>query len=59
MTKHIWQMSATEAHELLRRKEITAYEVLESSISRIEQVDQDLNALPEKCFDRAREVAKV
>ena len=59
MTKQIWQMSATEAHELLRRKEITAYEVLESSISRIEQVDQDLNALPEKCFDRAREVAKV
>ena len=30
---------------------------MESSIERIEEVDGELNALPERCFARAREVA--
>ena len=57
MTKKIWEMSALQAHELLKKKEITASEILESSIQRIEEVDGNLNALPERCFARAREVA--
>ena len=57
MTKKIWEMSALHAHELLEKKEISASEALESSIERIEEVDGDLNALPERCFARAREVA--
>ena len=49
-------MSALQAHELLKI-EISASEILESSIQRIEEVDGNLNALPERCFARAREVA--
>ena len=47
MTKKIWEMRALQAHELLRKKEISASEILEISIKRIEEVDVDLNALPE------------
>ena len=43
MTKKIWEMSAVHAHELLKKKEISASEILESSIERIE--DDNLNAL--------------
>ena len=57
MTKKIWEMSALQAHELLKKKEISASEILESSIQRIEEVDGNLNALPERWFARAREVA--
>ena len=57
MTTKIWEMSALEAHGLLKRKKISAREILESSIERIEEIDGDLNALPEKCFDRARKLA--
>ena len=53
MTKKIWEMSALQANELLKKKEISASEVLESSIERIEEVDGELNALPERCFARA------
>ena len=44
-------MSALQAHELLKKNEISASEILESSIERIE-------SLPERCFARAKEVAK-
>ena len=57
MAKKIWEMSAVQAHELLKKREISANEILDSSIERIEEVDGDLNALPEKCFVRARELA--
>ena len=57
MTKKIWEMSALQAHKLLKNKEISASEILESSIQRIEEVDGDLNALPERYFARSREVA--
>ncbi len=57
MTQKIWEMSSLQARELRKYKEISASEILESSIQRIEEVDGDLNALPERCFARAREVA--
>ena len=58
MVSQIWEMSAVEAQRLLKEKKLSAREVLESSISRIEEVDSELNALPEKCFDRARKIAE-
>ena len=58
MVSQIWEMSAVEARRLLKEKKLSAKEVLESSISRIEEVDSELNALPEKCFDRARKIAE-
>ena len=57
MTTKIWEMSAMQAHRLLKRRKISAKEILESCIKRIEEVDGTLNALPEKCFDRAKEFA--
>ena len=50
-------MSALQAHELLKKKEISTSEISESSIQRIEEVDEVLNALPERYFARSREVA--
>ena len=58
MVNQIWEMSAVKVHRLLKGKKLSAREVLESSISRIEEVDNKLNALPEKCFDRARKIAE-
>ena len=58
MVNQIWEMSAVEVHRLLKERKLSAREVLESSISRIEEVDNELNALPEKCFDRARKIAE-
>ena len=57
MTNEIWKMKAIQAYNLLRKKEISATEILDVSISRINQVDNQLNALPEKCFERARKIA--
>ncbi len=57
MTSNIWKMKAVEAHSLLKGREVSAKELLEICIERIDSVDSDLNALPEKCFDRAKKVA--
>ncbi len=57
MKEKLWKLTATEAHQLLKQKEISAIELLEDSIARVTEVDSDLNALPEKCFERARTVA--
>lgn len=50
------------AHEMLAAlasKEISATELTEMQIQRIEAHDPDLNAIPVKTFDRAREAAKT
>ena len=52
------RMSATEVVALLRKREVTPLELVEASIARIEAVDDSVNALPIRCFDRAREQAK-
>ena len=41
----------------LRRGEITPAELVEASIARIEKVDSAVNALPIKCYERARDLA--
>ena len=50
-------MKAVDVRDLLKRRELSAVEVLENSISRVEAIDNDINALPERCFDRARQLA--
>lgn len=49
------QKSAVEILDLLRSKEINASDLLDTLETRIEQVDNQVNALPTLCFDRARE----
>ena len=58
MARDLWKMKAVDVHRLLKSKEICAKELLEISIARTNEVDKDLNALPEKCFDRAKTVAE-
>ena len=48
-------MDATEIVSMLRAGTVSASEVLEASIRRIEAVDGDINALPIRCYERARE----
>jgi amidase len=53
------QMTATEAVNRLRSKEISPLDLVEASIQRIEAVDTEVNALPIHCFEQAREQAKI
>ncbi len=48
------RMTATEAVNSLRKKEITPSELVEASIDRIEDVDRQVNAVPIHCFEQAR-----
>ena len=51
-------MTATEAVSRLRHRDITPVELVEASIERIEMVDRQVNALPIRRFDEAREEAR-
>ena len=53
----IWRMTAVEVHDLLKQRKLSAVEVLESCIGRVEEIDCTINALPETCFNRARALA--
>ncbi len=51
-------LTISEAHKKLKAKEISAAELTQSCIDRIESVDEKLNAVVHKNFDRALEQAK-
>ncbi|WP_116997147.1 amidase [Desertimonas flava] len=50
-------LDATEQAELVRRKDVTAVELLEAAIERIEATDPAINAVVLRWFDEARETA--
>ncbi len=56
---NIWQLSATELTALTRTGEISAEEAVQSSISRMEQVNPDLNAIVEDLSTEALERARM
>ena len=58
-TRSLFQLSATEAVELLRNGDVSPSEMVAASAERMEAVDGDLNALPTKCIDRAMQQAKA
>lgn len=53
------RLTATQCVSLLRRGEISPKELVEASIRRIESVDGKINALPIRCFERARAQAEA
>jgi len=55
----LWQISATDAVKALKQGEIQSAELIEAAIGRIEAVDDKVNALPIRCFERALEQAKA
>jgi amidase len=56
--KELWQMSATEVVIGLRKGDYRPSEVVEAAISRIEAVDEEINALPIRCFEQAFDKAR-
>ena len=52
------RLTATEVVGLLRKGEIAASEALDAALTRIEQVDGAINAMPTVCADRARAALK-
>jgi amidase len=54
VTDELSRRPATELLELLGRRDLSAEELLEAHIERIERLDGRLNAIPTRSFDRAR-----
>jgi amidase len=52
------RLSATEAVDLLKAREVSPIDLIEAAARRIEEVDARINALPLRFLDRAREAAK-
>src|SRR4051812_7995867 len=52
-------LSAIEARRLIGRKQLSAVELLDSCITRIETVDHAVNCMVARDFDRARTAAKA
>jgi len=51
-------LTAVEARHLIAQKRLSASELLQSCVSRIEAVDHAVNAMPARDFDRARAAAR-
>ena len=54
----LWKLTACETTAMLRRGDVSPLELLDVAIARIEAVDPAINAIPIRCFDRAREQAR-
>ncbi len=52
-------LSATDASRLMRAKQISPVELLDSHIARIETIDHAINAMVARDFDRARHAARA
>ena len=55
----LWQLSASEAVDTLRRAEVSPLEMVEAAATRITAVEPHINALPIRFFDEARAQAKA
>ena len=58
MTHELIKLTAREAVTLLRKRQVSPLELVDAAIARIEEVNHAVNALPIRCFDRARDQAK-
>lgn len=52
-------LAAVEAVELLRKREVSPLELVEAALTRIAQVDPQINAMPTLCPERARKAAEA
>jgi hypothetical protein len=58
MKGELANLDATEQAELVRRKEVSALELVDAAITRIEKVNPQLNAVITPLFDKARAQAQ-
>jgi len=54
----LWTLTAREAVALLKKGEVSPLEMVEASAARIDATDDGLNAIPTRCYDRARDHAR-
>jgi amidase len=57
MSDDLIRLSARAVRGLLGRGEVTPSELVEAAVARIEAIDEAVNAVPTRCFERAREQA--
>lgn len=55
---NLCKLSASKVISLLKRGEVSPLELVEASAERIRLTDRHTNAIPTRCFDRARQHAK-
>jgi len=55
----LYKLTAVEAKALLADRKVSAVELVQASISRIEAVDENINAMVTRCFERALEHART
>src|ERR1700726_4104650 len=55
----LWRLSATDAVDKLRRREVSPLEMLDSAAARIEAVEPKVNALPIRFLSVARAQARA
>jgi len=58
LSDELCKLSATEVVKALRQGDLHPKDTIEAAITRIENVDSAVNALPIRCFERAFECAK-
>ncbi|MDD9746309.1 MULTISPECIES: amidase [Marinovum] len=58
-TNELVEMTATEVVGLLKKGEVTPLELVDAAAARIEAVEPQINALPIRFFDEARDAAKA
>lgn len=58
MPEALHRLTARDAVDLLRRREITPLELIDAAERRVDALEPALNALPTRCFDRARAHAR-
>src|ERR1044071_2937962 len=54
----LWKLTAMETVTLLKKREVSPFELVEVSAKRIAEVEPAVNAMPTLCLDRARDHAK-
>ena len=47
-------MTANEVVNLLKKNEVSPIELLAALETRVNEIDKDVNALPTRCFSRAK-----
>lgn len=55
----LWQYTATETHSLISRREVSCKEVVESHISRLDEVNPIVNAVPIRLAEQALHTASL
>ena len=59
MSEHLWTHSARTLATMIRAREVTSREVVEAHLTRIEEVNADLNAVVDVLGDEALRTADL